>query len=57
MRLVIVPNVLRDKINAAIDKELDGRPIEEAERQDVFDKLLAFWDEHGAIPDFKLTKL
>lgn len=54
MTLAIVPNVLRDVIQAAIDKALAGRPIEAEEREHVYHDLLAHFDEHGVIPDFDL---
>ncbi len=54
MKLKIVPNFISDRINAAIDKVLDGRPIDPDERQSVFHLLLDYFDEHGTIPDFEL---
>jgi hypothetical protein len=55
MSLCIVPNEVRDAINAAIDKELNGRPIEAEEREHVFLRLLDLYDELGRIPVFTLT--
>ncbi len=55
MTLLIVPNHVRDAIEAAIDKELNGRPLEAAEREDIYHDLLRYYDEHGVIPDFSLT--
>lgn len=51
----IVPNELRDLINTAIDAELNGRPIEDEEREHVYQTLLRHYDECGAIPEFSLT--
>jgi hypothetical protein len=53
--LVIVPSSLRDAINAALDKALDGRPCDADSREVLYDQLLCYFDEHGAIPDFTLT--
>ena len=52
--LVIVPNSLSDKIHAAIDKALDGRPCDDETREHLYGQLLSYFDEHGVIPDFEL---
>lgn len=54
-RLVIVPNDLRDKINAAIDQALDGRPCDDASREVIYGQLLEYFDDHGELPDFTLS--
>lgn len=54
MTILIVPNELLDQIDNAIDRELAGRPIADDDRQYVQSALLAFYDEHGAIPEFTL---
>lgn len=54
MTLVIVPNALADQINSAIDAALHGRPCEEWEREDIFSRLLSYFNDHGRIPDFTL---
>lgn len=54
--LVIVPNQLRDAINAAIDKELAGRPCDPAERLEIYHALLSYFDRHGTIPEFTLRE-
>jgi hypothetical protein len=51
----IVPDSLRDAINAALDKALDGRPCDADSRAVLYDQLLCYFDEHGVIPDFALT--
>jgi hypothetical protein len=53
---VIVPNSLRDEINERIVIALGGRPIDDAEREHVFSVLLAYFNEHGVLPDFNLTE-
>jgi hypothetical protein len=54
--LVIVPNCLRDEINAAIDTALIGHPDAEPDREIFYDTLLAYFNEHGVIPEFTLEK-
>lgn len=54
MSIVIVPNSLSDAIHAAIDRELNGRPMEAEEREIIYGQLLSYYDEHGRIPDFYL---
>lgn len=51
---VIVFNELRDAIQSAIDKALNGRPIADDERQGIYESLLGYYDEYGVIPDFSL---
>ncbi len=55
MTLLLVPNFVRDAINAAINRELDGRPIADDERENLYRMLLSHYDEHGEIPEFSLT--
>lgn len=54
MSIVIVPNELHDAIHAAITEALHGRPCEEWEREEIYSRLLAYFNEHGRIPDFTL---
>jgi hypothetical protein len=51
----IVPDSLRDAINAALDKALDGRPCDADSRAVLYDQLLSHFDKHGVLPDFTLT--
>ena len=56
-RWVIVPNKLRDEINAQLDKALEGMDEEAvAGRSEYFAQLLAFFDDHGRLPDFEIAK-
>lgn len=55
MRFVVVPNTLADAINAAIDRELSGRPCDAESREIIFNQVLAYFDEHGRLPDFSLN--
>lgn len=53
--LVIVPNSLSDAINAVIDQKLKGRPCDANSREIIYGQVLAYFDEHGHIPEFELT--
>ena len=53
--LVIVPNFLRDAINAKLDEVFKTCPEAEKERESLYQRLLEYFDEHGVIPDFTLT--
>ena len=53
--LVIVPNALRDEINAKLDAALAEFPeCKQQDRDQLFAELLAYYDDHGVIPDFSL---
>lgn len=54
--LVIVPDSLRDAINAKIDEALIAVPEAADHREHFFGQLLAYFDEHGVVPDFSLVK-
>lgn len=54
-RTVIVTNALRDDIHRRIDAALAGRPCSADERESIYQQLLAYFDEHGVLPDFSLT--
>lgn len=56
MRTVIVPNSLRNAINAKLDAELAKCPDAEKDREYLYGQLLAHFDEHGEIPEFSLEK-
>ncbi len=56
MKLAIVPDCLRDAINAKIDEEIARlpealRPKAEECRDHLYHQLLSYFDEHGVIPD------
>lgn len=55
-KLVIVPNTLRNAIHAAIDKALAGRPCDDASREIIYYQILAYYDDHGRLPDFTLKE-
>ena len=56
MRYVIVPNEVRNTINAKLDAAYIEVPDAEKERELHYHELLAYFDEHGEIPDFTLFK-
>lgn len=56
MRLVIVPNELRDAINQKLDAALAKYPEAAQGREELYSQLLSYFDEHGALPDFTLRK-
>jgi len=55
--MFLVPNHVHDAIHEAIDKKLEGRPMEAEERQSIYSQLLDYFDKHGVIPDFTLTPI
>jgi hypothetical protein len=52
----IVPNFVSEAINAKLDKALKDCPEAEKKRSSLFSQLLSYFDEHGELPDFTLTK-
>lgn len=54
--MVIVPNYLRDEINARLDAEIVKHPNAAKDRGALYSQLLAYVDEHGVIPDFSLER-
>lgn len=57
MKMVIVPNELRDAINAKLDAAISKCPDAEQDREALYSQLLAYFDEHGEIPDFDLANV
>jgi hypothetical protein len=55
MRMVIVPNCVRDAIDAALDKAIAECPGAQRDREMLFGQLLDYFDEHGVVPDFRIT--
>ena len=60
MRLVIVPNELRDAINDSIDRARVRAGISALELSDsrptIYQALLEYFDEHGTVPDIDLKR-
>lgn len=53
-RLVIVPNALRDAINARLDEVTAAAPAAAADREYFYNELLNHYDRYGVIPNFRL---
>lgn len=59
--LLIVPNHVTEAINAKLDAArvaagFDDDERWKSERGFLFNSLLRYYDEHGTVPDFQLTK-
>ncbi len=57
MSTVIVPNYVSDAIYSKIDAQLKLVPELEKNRENIFQELLIYFNEHGVIPDFKLERV
>lgn len=53
---IIVPDSVDYAINAKLDAALADCPDAEADRDELFRVLLAYFDEHGVLPEFTLQK-
>ena len=56
MSMVIVPNSLRDEINAKLDAAYVEFPDAAVDREIHYHELLRLFDENGRIPEFTLAK-
>lgn len=56
MSTYIVPNVLRDAINKALDDALVECPDAAPDREIFYHKLLKYFNEHGELPEFSLQR-
>lgn len=56
MRMVIVPNQLRDAIYTKVDAAIAEFPGAVADREYFYNVLLDYFDEHGEIPEFTLNR-
>jgi hypothetical protein len=56
MSIVIVPNALRDAINAKLDVVFKDTPEAEKDRDYLYNQIILFYNEKGYIPDFSLSK-
>jgi hypothetical protein len=54
--IAIVPNYVRDIINTKLDEAYAISPGAEIDRQIHYNALLSYFDDHGEIPDFTLSK-
>jgi len=57
MPIVIVPDGLYDAIQKKLDAAIAERPDAERDRDHLYHRLLDYYYEHGAIPDFSLVKV
>ena len=55
MRMVVVPNALSEAINAALEVAIAAVPAAAKDHAVLYDQLLAFYDEHGYLPEFTLA--
>jgi hypothetical protein len=54
--LAIVPNSLRDAINAKLDAAFVQWPDAVKDREELYRQLLGYFNEYGVVPDFSLVK-
>jgi uncharacterized protein YutE (UPF0331/DUF86 family) len=54
-RTVIVPESLRMAIESALDAAIAACPCADADRTELYSQLLAYFDEHGVIPEFLIA--
>ena len=55
--MVIVPNFVDEAINKALDEKLRDAPEAAREsRGHLYRGLLAYYNEHGALPEFEIVK-
>jgi hypothetical protein len=55
MMLVIVPDSLRHAIDAKLDAAIAACPGAEKDRDALYSQLLAYFNEHGVVPDFTIA--
>ena len=53
---VVVPNSLRDAINAKLDTAIAEVPEAASDCDALYEQLLAYVSEHGVLPDFSLKR-
>lgn len=54
--LVIVPNFLRDAINAKLDAAIAENPGAAKDRNYLYRQLVNYFSEYGSLPEFTLKK-
>lgn len=52
--MVIVPDSLRDAINRKLDEAIAACPGAEVDRTVFYQELLAYYNEHGELPEFTI---
>ena len=53
--IVIVPDTLRNAIDAKLDESFKTCPEAKRDREYLFNELLEYFDKHGVIPGFSIT--
>ena len=56
MSFVVVPNSLRDAINAKLDEALKDVPEATLDREVLYAQLFDYFDKYGVVPEFSLEK-
>ena len=56
MSMVIVPDVLHEAIKRKLDAAIVLWPDAQEDYEHLYSQLLDYYNEHGEIPDFSLTK-
>ncbi len=56
MQWVIVPDTLRNAIDAKLDAAIAQCPDAAKDRTHLYNQLLSYFNEHGVLPEFTLSK-
>ncbi|WP_376956480.1 hypothetical protein ABNQ39_00410 (plasmid) [Azospirillum sp. A26] len=54
--LLVIPNDIRDELNARLDEQIAAHPDAAADRDVLFAQLVDHVNRTGVIPDFSLAK-
>lgn len=54
--IMIVPDALREAIMKKIDKALEDCPEAIIEKELTYERLLAYFNQYGSVPDFSFQK-
>ena len=52
---VIVPNYVSEAIYKKVDVQLEKNPHLKEQRENIYNDILKYFNEHGKIPDFELN--
>ena len=53
---VVVPNVVGDEINRKLDEQIALHPDAAKDREVLYKQLVAYFNDHGSVPDFSLQR-
>ena len=53
---VIVPNYVSEAIYKKVDVQLEKNPHLKEQRENIYNDILNYFNEHGKIPDFELSQ-